>query len=44
VKFGPTGKRLMPKVRALHDAKRLRELARAVLTAESLDEAKRLLR
>jgi hypothetical protein len=44
VKFGAAGKRLVPKVRALREVERLRALARALKAAESLDQAKALLR
>jgi hypothetical protein len=37
-KFGSAGKRLLRKVRAIQDVERLRELARALTTAESLDD------
>jgi hypothetical protein len=43
-KFGPAGKKLVAKLRILHDAGRLRALARAVKSARTLDEARALLR
>jgi hypothetical protein len=43
-KFGAAGKRLLPRVRALRDADKLRALTRTVISAESLDEVKAALR
>jgi len=43
VKFRAAGKKLLPKVRALHDVDKLRALARALKSAETLDEVKRLI-
>jgi hypothetical protein len=43
-KFGPAGKRLVPRVRALHDLEKLLALTRALAAAEGLDEVKALLR
>jgi hypothetical protein len=42
-KFGSAGKRLLRKVRAIQDVERLRELARALKTAESLDDIRPLM-
>jgi hypothetical protein len=42
IKFGAAGKKLMPKLRALHDVQKLRAVARALKSAESLDEVKQL--
>jgi hypothetical protein len=41
-KFGSAGKRLLRKIRAVQDVERLRELARALKTAESLDDIRPL--
>jgi hypothetical protein len=43
LKFGEAGKRLMPKVRALHDVSKLDALLRAIKSAKSLDDIKPLL-
>jgi hypothetical protein len=43
-KFGAAGKRLLPRVRALRDADKLRALTRVLISAESLDEVKAALR
>jgi hypothetical protein len=43
-KFGAAGKRLLPRVRALRDAEKLRALTRTLISAESLDEVKASLR
>jgi hypothetical protein len=43
MKFKARGKRLLPKVLAIVDVDRLRDLARAIKTAETIDEVKRLL-
>jgi hypothetical protein len=44
MKFGAAGKKLLAKVRALHDIDKLRAVARALKSAESLDEIKPLVR
>lgn len=44
VKFGAAGKKLLPKFRALNDIEKIRGLARALKTFETLDEVKELLR
>jgi flagellar biosynthesis/type III secretory pathway protein FliH len=41
-KFGSAGRRLRRKVRAIRDVERLRQLARAIPTAESLDDIRPL--
>jgi len=43
VKFGSAGSRLMGKVRAVGELRRLRFLARALITVESLEEFRDLL-
>ena len=43
VKFGAAGKKLTPKLRAFHGQEVLKELARAIKMATSLDQAKQLL-
>lgn len=43
-KFGSAAKKLLPRIRALHDVAKLRALARAVKSAETIEEIKRLLR
>jgi hypothetical protein len=43
-KFKTAGKRLVPKIRALHDIEKLRELTRALALAKTLDEVKQLIR
>jgi hypothetical protein len=42
-KFGEEGKRLVPKARALHDIRKLRALSRALTSAESIEDVKRLI-
>ena len=42
-KFGAVGKKLLPKIKALEDLKRLRTLRRAITSAESVEEVKELL-
>jgi flagellar biosynthesis/type III secretory pathway protein FliH len=44
MRFGAAGKRLLAKVRTLHDVTKLRAVARALKSAETLDEVKQLLR
>lgn len=44
MKFGAAGKRLLAKVRTLHDIDKLRAMARLLKSAETLDEIKQLLR
>jgi hypothetical protein len=43
-RFGAAGKKLLPKVRELHDVEKLRALGRAISKAKSLDEVKPLIR
>ena len=40
MKFGAAGKKMLAKVRALHDIAKLRAVARALKSAENLDEVK----
>jgi hypothetical protein len=42
-RFGSASKRLLPKVRALHDVEKLRALARRLKAAETVEQIKRLL-
>jgi flagellar biosynthesis/type III secretory pathway protein FliH len=44
MKFGAAGKKLLAKVRALHDIDKLRAVARALKSAATLDEIKPLVR
>ena len=43
MKFGAAGKKMLSKVRALHDIAKLRAVARALKSVDTLDEVKRLL-
>ena len=43
VKFGAAGKKLLPKIQALQDVKKLRALTRAIHSAETLEEVKQML-
>jgi len=44
IKFRSAGKKLLPRIRALHDIEKLRALARAVKSAETIEDVKRSLR
>jgi len=44
MKFGAAGKKLLVKVRGLNDVAKLRAVARAIKSAETLDEVKPLVR
>ncbi len=44
LKFGAAGKRLLPKIQALHNVERLNALTRALKSAETIEEIKQLIR
>ncbi len=44
LKFGAAGKRLLPKIQALHNVERLNALTRALKSAETIEKIKQLIR